>query len=208
MGMLAFIPAGAGGIINASNQMNAVVHNTLWVTGHLHLTVATTVALTFFGITYWLIPSVLGKELTPGMHRLGIIQTVIWLVGMVFMSGSMHTVGLLGSPRRTAYTTYGDHPDSVLWMPYYVAMAVGGTILFVAVLLMIFNVVRLLAAPTGSTEFPVAEPPVGAAPTPRLFERWGLWMAVVVLLILVAYAVPVMDMVVNPVPGSPPVVTW
>lgn len=208
MGMLAFIPAGAGGIINASNQMNAVVHNTLWVTGHLHLTVATTVALTFFGITYWLIPSILGKTLTPGMHRLGLIQTVLWLVGMVFMSGSMHTVGLLGSPRRTAYTTYGDHPDSVLWMPYYVAMAVGGTILFAGVLLMMVNVVRLLRAPTGSTEFPVAEPAEGAAPAPRLFERWGVWMAVVVALILAAYAVPVMDMVVNPVPGSPPVVTW
>ncbi|MNC61488.1 hypothetical protein D3C75_1114320 [compost metagenome] len=93
-------------------------------------------------------------------------------------------------------------------MPYYVAMAVGGTILFAGVLLMIVNVVRLLRAPSGSTEFPVAEPPEGAAPAPRLFERWGVWMAVVVLLILVAYAVPVMDMVVNPVPGSPPVVTW
>lgn len=32
---------GAGGLINASNQMNAVIHNTLWVTGHFHLTVAT-----------------------------------------------------------------------------------------------------------------------------------------------------------------------
>jgi cytochrome c oxidase subunit 1 len=45
MGMVIFIPAGAGGIVNASNQMNQVVHNTLWVTGHFHLTVATSVAL-------------------------------------------------------------------------------------------------------------------------------------------------------------------
>src|SRR5690625_6154853 len=41
IGMLAFIPGGAGGIINASHQMNAVVHNTIWVTGHFHLTIAT-----------------------------------------------------------------------------------------------------------------------------------------------------------------------
>ncbi len=61
VGMLVFIPAGAGGLINASNQMNAVVHNTLWVTGHFHLTVATSVALTFFGIVYWLIPVVTGR---------------------------------------------------------------------------------------------------------------------------------------------------
>lgn len=208
MGMLIFIPAGAGGIINASNQMNAVVHNTLWVTGHFHLTVASTVALTFFGTAYWLIPSVLGKQLTPGMHKLGIIQTVIWMVGMFFMSGSMHTVGLFGSPRRTSYTTYGDHPDTVLWMPYYVVMAIGGTILFVGVLLMVYNIIALLAAPKGHTEFPIAEPPASALPAPRLFERWGVWLAIVVALILVAYTVPVMDMVVNPVPGSPPIITW
>src|SRR5699024_1752560 len=41
VGMVFFIPGGAGGIINASNQMNQVVHNTIWVTGHFHLTVAT-----------------------------------------------------------------------------------------------------------------------------------------------------------------------
>ena len=38
VGMLFFIPGGAGGIINASNQINAVVHNTIWVTGHFHIT--------------------------------------------------------------------------------------------------------------------------------------------------------------------------
>ena len=118
MGMLIFIPAGAGGLINASNQMNAVVHNTLWITGHFHLTVATSVALTFFGIIYWLIPVITGRVLTPRMNRLGIIQTLIWCIGMFIMSGSMHTVGLLGSPRRTAYNTYDDHPDAILWMPY------------------------------------------------------------------------------------------
>src|SRR5699024_500185 len=55
IGMLAFIPGGAGGIINASHQMNAVVHNTIWVTGHFHLTIATFVMMTFFGIGFWLI---------------------------------------------------------------------------------------------------------------------------------------------------------
>src|SRR5690625_1919803 len=50
VGMLFLIPGGAGGIINASNQMNQVVHNTIWVTGHFHLTAATTSMLTFFVI--------------------------------------------------------------------------------------------------------------------------------------------------------------
>lgn len=208
MGMLVFIPAGAGGIVNASNQMNMVVHNTLWVTGHFHLTVATSVALTFFGITYWLIPAVTNRVLTPAMNRLGIVQTVLWIVGMFFMSGSMHTVGLLGSPRRTAYTTYQDHPDAVLWMPYHVAMAVGGTILFIAVLLMIYNVIALLRAPRGETEYPIGEVADAAEPTPRLMERWGVWVGVLVCLILFAYAIPFTDMLNQSGPGSKPWVTW
>lgn len=208
VGMLIFIPAGAGGIINASNQMNAVVHNTLWVTGHFHLTVASSVALTFFGITYWLIPHLTGRTLTPRIHKLGIIQTLIWSIGMFFMSGSMHTVGLFGSPRRTAYTTYQDHPDAILWMPYHVAMAVGGIILFVALALMIYNIVALMRTPRGETEFPIARVAETAEETPRIFERWGIWISLVIILIVIAYSVPVMDMIQNPVPGSKPYVTW
>ncbi|SCW72726.1 cytochrome c oxidase subunit 1 [Paenibacillus tianmuensis] len=208
MGMLVFIPAGAGGLINASHELNAIIHNTLWVTGHFHLTVATSVALTFFGITYWLIPAMLGREMTPLMHRMGIIQTIVWLVGMFFMSGAMHTVGLFGSPRRTAFTTYQDSPDALGWMPYHVAMAVGGTILFIGVVMMIINVVMLLSAPKGETEFPIAEASEAAEKAPAIFERWGVWVGVVVVLILVAYSVPVMDIISNASVGSKGFKTW
>ncbi|WP_256759923.1 b(o/a)3-type cytochrome-c oxidase subunit 1 [Cohnella sp. WQ 127256] len=208
MGMLIFIPAGAGGLINASNQMNAVVHNTLWVTGHFHLTVATSVALTFFGIIYWLIPVITGRVLTPRMNRLGIIQTLIWCIGMFIMSGSMHTVGLLGSPRRTAYNTYDDHPDAILWMPYHVAMAVGGIILFIGVLLIIYNLISMMRAPKGNTEYPIGEVAEEAAPTPRYMENWKLWITITVILILVAYTIPILDMLNNSTPGSPGYVTW
>ncbi|TDF97541.1 b(o/a)3-type cytochrome-c oxidase subunit 1 [Paenibacillus piri] len=208
MGMLVFIPAGAGGLINASHQMNMVVHNTLWVTGHFHLTVATSVALTFFGVTYWLIPAITGRVLTPRMHKLGIVQTIIWLVGMFFMSGAMHTVGLFGSPRRTAYTTYQDHPDAILWMPYHVVMAIGGTVLFIGVVMMIMNVVMLLRAPKGETEYPVAEVRDTAERTPAIFERWGIWVGAIVVLILIAYSIPVMELLNNPGTGAKGIVTW
>ncbi len=207
MGMLIFIPAGAGGIINASNQMNAVVHNTLWVPGHFHLTVATSVALTFFGIVYWLIPAVTGRVLTPAMNKRGIVQVIVWCVGMFLMSGSMHTVGLLGSPRRTAYTTYDDHPDAVLWMPYHVAMAIGGIILFVGVILIVWNVIGLLRAPKGETEYPIGEVADASEPTPAYLERWGLWVGIAVALILFAYTIPLIDMFRSTV-TSPGYVTW
>src|SRR5699024_8841208 len=118
LAMIAFIPAGAGGIAQNANQLNQVVHNTLWVSGHFHLTVGTSVVLTFFGITYWLIPYLSKRVFTPFMNKLGIIQTIIWTVGMLFMAGGMHWVGLYGAPRRTSYTTYGDSATALSWEPY------------------------------------------------------------------------------------------
>src|SRR5699024_7575148 len=115
IGMLFFIPGGAGGIINASNQMNHVVHNTIWVTGHFHMTVAITVILTFFGITYWLIPSITGRKLTAKMNKLGIVQTIFWSVGITIMSVAMHWQGLLGGPRRSPYSEYAGNADTASW---------------------------------------------------------------------------------------------
>jgi cytochrome c oxidase subunit 1 len=207
-GMLAFIPGGAGGLINASHQMNAVVHNTLWVTGHFHLTVATAVAVTFFGIAYWLIPAITGRRLTQTLNRLGILQVVLWLVGMALTSGAMHSVGLLGSPRRTAYTTYNDNPEALSWMPYHAVMAIGGTILFISLIVLAVVLIRLFRQPQGETEYPIAEAMESAQPTPRWLERWGVWVGVSAVLILIAYAFPIYDMIVNPAPGSQGYVMW
>lgn len=208
IGMLLFIPGGAGGIINASHQMNSVIHNTLWVTGHFHLTAATTVALTFFGLSYWLIPVITRRTFTPRINRLGMAQTIVWSIGMLIMSGAMHISGLLGSPRRTAYTTYQDHADALVWTPYNILMAIGGTILFIAVLMMVYNIIVMLRAPQGETEYPIAEVADAAEKTPRILERWGVWIGVVVCLILIAYMVPIKDMIAQVGTGSKPWITW
>src|SRR5690625_4819066 len=165
--MIAVIPAGAAGIAQTNNQLNQVVHNTLWVTGHFHLTVGTSVVLTFFGIMYWLIPFLSKRTLTPRMNKLGIIQTIIWTVGMLFMSGAMLTVGLFGSPRRTSYSTYGDNATALGWDPYLLLLAVGGVLLMIGVILMVYLVFHLMFRATkGETEFPITEPKDDASLSP------------------------------------------
>lgn len=207
--MIAFIPAGAGGIAQTNNQLNQVVHNTLWVTGHFHLTVGTSVVLTFFGIAYWLVPHLSKRKFTPQMNRLGIIQTIIWTVGMLFMSGSMHTVGLFGSPRRTSYTTYGDNATALSWDPYYILLAIGATLLLVGVILMVYIVFHLMfRAPKGETEFPIGEPADDATPTPKWTERWGLWVVLMLAVVAMGYVIPLVDLIINAPPGSPPFRTW
>ncbi|KON87293.1 cytochrome C [Sporosarcina globispora] len=209
IGMVAFIPAGAGGIVNASHQMNQVVHNTIWVTGHFHLTVATSVVLTFFGVSYWLIPHLTGRTLTKAMNKLGIIQAVIWVIGMTFMSGSMHAAGLLGAPRRSSYSEYGGAAQALEWIPYQVAQAIGGSILFLGIILMLYIFINLaFFAPKGEQEFPVGEPADDAEKAPMVFENWKLWLGITVVLILFAYTIPFIDLIQNAPPGAKGYKLW
>jgi len=207
--MIAFIPAGAGGIAQTSNQLNQVVHNTLWVVGHFHLTVGTSVILTFFGISYWLVPYLSNRVLTPFMNKVGVIQTIIWTIGMLFMSGSMHYVGLLGAPRRTSYTTYGDQATALSWDPYMILLAIGGTMLIVGVVIQVYAVFHLMfIAPKGHTDFIISEPEDDASPTPLWTERWGLWIILMLLVVSMGYVIPLVELIVNAPPGSPPFKTW
>jgi cytochrome c oxidase subunit 1 len=207
--MAAFIPAGAGGIVQSTNQLNQVVHNTMWIVGHFHLTLGMSVVMTFFGISYWLIPYVSKRMLTPQINKLGVIQTIIWTLGMIIMSGAMHWVGLLGSPRRTSYSTYFDNATALSWDPYLFFLAIGGTLLMIGVLMQVYAVFYLMFfAPKGNTEFPVAEVEEDEAPTPRWTERWGLWIVCMIVLVGMAYVIPLVDFIVNAPPGSPPYKTW
>ncbi|WP_059170903.1 b(o/a)3-type cytochrome-c oxidase subunit 1 [Bacillus sp. FJAT-27445] len=209
IGMAAFIPAGAGGIINASHQLNQVVHNTIWVTGHFHLTLATTVVLTFFGISYWLVPHLTGRTLTKAMNKLAIIQAWVWTIGMTFMSGAMHAAGLLGAPRRSAFSEYGGSAQAAEWIPYQVAQAIGGSILFIGIILVLVIFINLaFFAPKGEEEFPVGESEEGAEKAPAVFENWKLWLGITAALILFAYTIPLIDIIQNAPIGSKGWQTW
>lgn len=207
--MIFFIPGGAGGIAQNANQLNQVVHNSLWVVGHFHITVGVTAVLTFFGAMYWLIPYLSKRTLTPAMNKLGVIQTLIWTIGMVFMAGGMHTVGLLGAPRRTSYTTYGDSATAASWDPYLLLLAVGGTLLTIALVMIVYIVFNLMFfAPKGNTEFPIAQVEENASETPKWTERWTVWIIIMLVIVAFGYVIPLVDMIQNAPPGSPPFVTW
>ncbi|WP_280770309.1 cbb3-type cytochrome c oxidase subunit I [Salipaludibacillus daqingensis] len=207
--MIAFIPGGAGGIAQSTNQLNQVAHNTMWVVGHFHLTLGTTAVLTFFGISYWLVPFISKRVLTPAINKLGVIQTIFWTVGMIFMAGAMHWVGLLGSPRRTSYTTYSDHATALGWDPYLFFLAIGGTLLMIGIIIQVYAVIHLMFfAPKGETEFPIAEVEENATKTPYWTERWGVIIVIMLLVIAMGYVIPLVEMIVNAPPGSPPYSPW
>ena len=63
-------------------------------------------------------------------------------------------------------------------------------------------------APKGHTEFPIAEGEDDASETPKWTERWGLWVALMLVFVAFGYVIPLIDMIQNAPPGSTPFVTW
>lgn len=214
--MAFFIPGGAGGIINASFQLNEIVHNTLWIVGHFHITVGTPVAMTFMGLTFWIIPYLTGRKFSKSMQKLGFIQIITWASGMLLMSTSQHILGLLGAPRRTAYSGYNNHPSAMEWfdgiLTNHVTMAIGGSILFLSAMILIYIVVMtMFLSPKAVKEedfvdFPLAESDVEN--TPKFLENWWIWIGIAFVLIIIAYAIPLNDMIQHAPPGSEGFKTW
>jgi cytochrome c oxidase subunit 1 len=185
LAMVLFTFGGVGGLINASYNLNLVVHNTAWIPGHLHLTVGTAVTLSFMGITYWLVPHLRGRALWS--RGLALTQVWLWFVGMAIFSNALHRLGMLGAPRRTMLgsATYF-LPE---WKHVMPLVGVGGTILFVSSLLYFLNIVLTLVASRGPApavpEF--AEALSGPDHAPAVLDRWRPWIVLAFVLIAIAY---------------------
>lgn len=188
LAMLTFVLGGVTGLINASFTMNKVIHNTAWVPGHFHMTVGSAVALTFVGIAYWLIPYLSGRGLYS--RKMALASSWTYTIGLLIFARGMISGGLEGMPRRTflAQATY----YSEAWRLPGILTAVGGTIMFLGI--MLFFVVIALTLVAGKRGEQPADIPVSqtlTAPSlvgwePRL-DKIKLWVAFAVILILIAY---------------------
>ncbi|MCM8747371.1 cbb3-type cytochrome c oxidase subunit I [Thermomicrobium sp. CFH 73360] len=187
LAMLVFILGGATGIVNASYNLNNVVHNTSFVPGHFHMTVGTAVALSFIGISYWLIPYLTGRELMG--RSLALAQAWLWFVGVLLFARGQIAAGLLGEPRRSSIgeAPYRDliHAGLDNWLTAIggTLMVISGLIYFIVVLWTVFGG-RRLTQPLG---IPVAEMRFGARETSPLLDRLGFWFLIAVVLVAIAY---------------------
>ena len=200
LAMLGFTFGGFGGAINAAYAMNAMVHNTAWIQGHFHVTLGTTVALTFMGATYCLLPRLLGRDLRlMGLAR---VQPWLWALGMALFSTSYHIAGLRGLPRRV-YSAALNGEYGAPWHTLTVVAAVGGTILFLSALSFVIVVVstwiggKSIQAP--AIEFAVPLKPATAS----VWDRYGLWTVLAIILVALAYAYPLITLYLHPRFGSP-----
>jgi cytochrome c oxidase subunit 1 len=195
-----FAAGGFSGMINASLNIDMLVHNTAWIPGHFHLTVGTAVALTFMAITYWLLPQLTGKELK--FKGLALAQPYTWFIGMTLMSNALHRQGLAGVPRRVSEPEYAGINYEVPFgtmaeMNWQVA--IGGIILFVSLILFLVVIGGTWWAGSPATNVDDTIPPPLSGPehSPKILDNLKLWMGVAVVLVIIAYTLPLADMVMD-----------
>ena len=190
LAMVTFALGGFGGAINAAYAMNAMIHNTAWIQGHFHLTVGTAVALSFMGVSYWMLPRLTGRTLI--WPRVATLQPYLWFVGMQCFSIPNHIAGVLGMPRRVYTGEFQGVAAAQQWVPLVNLSAIGGVILFVSAMCYVGVLVgTMLVSERGATapiEFAEAVTP--PTPGPSVWDRFGLWTAVAIVLIIMAYAQP------------------
>jgi cytochrome c oxidase subunit I len=97
---------GISGVILGTEQINILMHNTLYVPGHFHATVVAGTTLAFMAVTYLLIPIFFQREVIfPTMARW---QPYVFAIGTAGISLFMMGAGTLGVSRRHWDITFTD----------------------------------------------------------------------------------------------------
>ncbi|MBE2263245.1 MAG: cbb3-type cytochrome c oxidase subunit I [Burkholderiaceae bacterium] len=89
---------GISGVMMGTEQLNMIIHNTIYVPGHFHATVVVGTTLSFMALTYFLIPVLFRREMiNPGLAK---YQPYLFGFSMYFFCLVMMGAGTLGVSRR------------------------------------------------------------------------------------------------------------
>lgn len=200
--MLTF--GGFGGLINASYALNLLVHNTQWITGHFHLIFGGTTIIMYFAIAYYLWPQLTGRELCS----IGLVRKQLWLWfwGMLVLTLPWHWIGLLGQPRRISSTPY-DSPLVEQWQLGETMMLVGGVMLLVSALMLIYILIKSSIGDRtvkNLSDSIYAEAMHPVLKLPATLNGFGFWSLIILVYLIVSYGVPIGQFFFMDTHGVPP----
>lgn len=192
---------GGGGLINMSYGMNAMVHNTSWVTAHFHLIFGGTVVIMYFAIAYEIWPALTGRAFAS-MRPL-CSQLWWWAVGMMVMTLPWHYLGLQGQWRRVAQFDYTD-PRIAEWGPWVVVSLIGGVMLLVSAARFVQNLLQLHFGRAPAADINVGYALAVHPPhrVPAALNGFGLWNWLVLLLMAAAYGFPIAHVIAREAPQA------
>jgi cytochrome c oxidase subunit I len=206
-GLFIFIFGGVTGIINASYNLDTVVHNTSWLPAHFHQTVAGPIFLSYIGMSLYLVAKLTGKKIKCG--GLNVWAPYIWTLGIMIFSTGLFIGGAGGEPRRTNMGLTYTNPQSDLyhadWQVAKILGSIGGIIMTLAALMFFIVFFATLfgrAHKEGALELIESEP-YHDEHVPAV-QRFTPWIVAAVLLLIIAYAPPIVQTLRSNFPGARP----
>ena len=97
---------GISGVVLGTEQLNVLMHNTIYVPGHFHGTVVAGTTLAFMAATYLVLPLVFQREII--WPKLAKLQPYLFGIGAAGISLFMMGAGTLGVARRHWDITFSD----------------------------------------------------------------------------------------------------
>jgi len=196
---------GGGGLINMSYGMNAMVHNTSWVTAHFHLIFGGTVVIMYFAIAYEIWPRLTGRAADADGFAWQRRQLWLWGIGMLVMTLPWHWLGLNGQWRRVAHFDYDD-PLIAWWGDWIDVSLLGGIMLLVRAVLFIRNLAilhgRQKTVEATAEPMQYSRPLHPVARLPAALNGFALWNLLVLVLMAAAYGWPIGQFIAQPSPAA------
>jgi cytochrome c oxidase cbb3-type subunit I/II len=127
-------------------NVNAIAHFTDWIIAHVHVGALGWNGFLTFGILYWLVPKLWKTNLYS--KKLANFHFWIGFLGIVFYVFSMWFSGITQSLMWKQFTPLGvlQYPnflETVLQIvPMYIIRMIGGSLYFVGVIVMVYNLVK------------------------------------------------------------------
>ena len=131
-----FVAGGITGLVLGQTSLDLPMHDTYFVLAHFHLVMGVASIFGMFAATYFWFPKMFGRFLN---ETLGRIHFWITLVGVYCIFVPMHTMGIVGMPRRYASFTEYRFLDSL--HPLVVFVSIAAIITVTAQLLFYFNLI-------------------------------------------------------------------
>jgi len=135
------------GPVMSLKTVNALSHYTDWTIGHVHSGALGWVAMVSIGALYHLIPRLWNTKI----FSVSMVNTHFWIhtIGTVIYICAMWVSGLMQGLMWRATDEYGNliytFAESVVAMhPYYVLRSVGGLLVLLGALLMLYNIVMTI----------------------------------------------------------------
>ncbi len=141
-----FLIGGINGAFSASVPVDFAIHDTYWVVAHIHYVLFGGSVFAIMGGLYYWFPKMTGRMLN---ETLGKVQFVLMFIGFNLTFFPMHELGLAGMPRRIA-----DYASTAGWNDLNLAATVGGFLIAVSMLPLLWNIFISLRSGTPAGDDP------------------------------------------------------